>query len=422
MFALVDCNSFYASCERVFDPSLRQRPVVVLSNNDGCVIARTDEAKPYVPMGAAYHQYKEVFKKHQIRVFSSNYPLYADMSTRVMNLLKEFTPDLEVYSIDEAFLKFEKKPLIPYQQIGNKIYTRIGKGTGLPVCVGIAPSKVLAKVANEIARKFPTQCQGSYVIDSEEKRIKALKWLPIEDVWGIGRQHAKRLKAIGVQKAYDFTQLPDEWVQKHMTVVGLRLKKELEGISILDLEEITNKKSMSVTRSFPEMLTSYEDLSERVSNFAVLGAERLRRQKSNASMLSVFVQSNRFRVDLPQYSKSLLAVLPTPSNSSLEINSLALQLLKNIYKEGIHYKKAGILLHGLSTQDSLQLNIFDTPKSIAHAPIMKAIDQVNKKVGERKIKLASQYFQQEFPMRQNLLSPAYTTKISDFIEINCEEC
>lgn len=421
MFALIDCNSFYASCERVFDPSLRAKPVVVLSNNDGCVIARSDEAKPFAPMGAAYHLYKDIFEQNHIRVFSSNYPLYADMSARVMNLLREFSPEVEVYSIDEAFIKFEKKPLESYEQVGKDIYTRIGKGTGLPICIGFAPTKALAKVANEIARKFPKHCQGTYVIDTDEKRIKALKWLPIDDVWGIGHRHAKRLKAIGVYKAYDFTQLPDEWVRSQMSVVGLRLKKELEGKSVLDLEEVENKKSISVTRSFPEMLTDYEEISQRVSNFAIQGAENIRKQKTHAAVLSVFVQSNRFRKDMPQYFKSLSTALPSSSNSSLEINTMALQLLKRIYKEGIHYKRAGITLHGLTQQESLQLNIFDTPKSLQHYPIMQAMDNINQKIGEQKVKLASQYFKQQFPMRQQFLSQRYTTKVSEFIEINCDK-
>lgn len=421
MFALIDCNSFYASCERVFDPSLRTKPVVVLSNNDGCVIARSDEAKPFVPMGAAYHLYKDIFEQNHIRVFSSNYPLYADMSARVMNLLREFSPDVEVYSIDEAFIKFEMEPLESYEQVGKDIYTRIGKGTGLPVCIGFAPTKALAKVANEIARKFPKHCQGTYVIDTDEKRTKALKWLPIDDVWGIGRRHAKRLKTIGVHKAYDFTQLPDEWVRSQMSVVGLRLKRELEGKSVLGLEEIENKKFISVTRSFAEMLTSYEEISQRVSNFAILGAEKIRKQKSHAAVLSVFVQSNRFREDMPQYFKSLSTAFPSPSNSSLEINTMALQLLKRIYKEEIHYKKAGITLHGLTQQESLQFNIFDTPKSLEHYPIMQAMDSINQKMGEQKVKLASQYFNQQFPMRQQFLSQRYTTKVKEFIEINCDK-
>lgn len=421
MFALVDCNSFYASCERVFDPSLRQKPVVVLSNNDGCVIARTDEAKEYIPMGAVYHHYKEVFTKQDIRVFSSNYPLYADMSARVMGLLREFTPDVEVYSIDEAFLKFENEPLRSYQEVGKDIFQRVTKGTGIPVCVGMAPTKALAKIANKIARKYPKHCQGVYVIDTEEKRIKALKWLAVEDVWGIGNRHARRLKAIGVVKAYDFVQLPDNWISANMSVVGLRLKRELEGISVLDLEEVQNKKSVTVTRSFASTLTTYEQLAERVSNFAVLCAEKIRKQNSNAVVISVFVHSNRFRKDLPQYFKTLSTTFTSPTNSSLEINTKALALLKQIYKEGIHYKKAGVMLHGLSSTDSLQLNIFETPTSIQHHSIMQMMDKINMHLGEQKVKLASQYFKQQFPMRQEFLSKRYTTRASEFIEINCKE-
>lgn len=421
MFALVDCNNFYASCERVFNPKLRNRPIVVLSNNDGCVIARSDEAKPFVPMGAAYHLYKNVFKKKNIHVYSSNYPLYADMSSRVMNLLRGFTPDMEVYSIDEAFLKFGSDNLKSYEEIGKDIFKQIRKGTGIPVCVGFAPTKALSKIANRIARKFPEQCQGTYVINTEEKRLKALRWLPIEDVWGIGSRHAKRLKAIGVFKAYDFTQLSDNWVRKNMSVVGLRLKKELEGESVLDLEEIQNKKSISVTRSFAKMITDYGELSERVSNFAVLCGEKLRKQGSTTAMISVFVTSNRFREDLPPYYKRLSTSFTTPTNSSLEINSMALNLLKVIYKEGIHFKKAGVILDGFQNQDSTQLSFFNTSDNLKHRPIMTAIDKVNLNLGEQKVKLASQYFEAQFPMRQEFLSQRYTTRLSEFIEINCRE-
>ena len=241
MFALVDCNNFYASCERVFQPQLHNKPVAILSNNDGCVIARSDEAKALgLPMGAPAFKYASFFKTHNVKVFSSNYPLYGDMSGRVMKILEQFTPDIEVYSIDEAFLQFKGYDNYDLSTYGLQIRKRVLKWTGIPTCVGLAPTKALAKIANKIARKYPKETQGVHCIDSEEKRIKALKWTPIEKVWGIGFRHSKRLKAMGVHTAADFVQLPDGWVKKHMAIVGLRLKKELLGETTLALEQQVN--------------------------------------------------------------------------------------------------------------------------------------------------------------------------------------
>lgn len=245
MFALVDCNNFYASCQRVFEPHLIGKPVVILSNNDGNVIARSNEAKALnIPMGAVYYQYKELFEKHNVNVYSSNYALYGDMSSRVMNILSTFAPEIEIYSIDEAFLKFKGFENFNLEEIGKKMQRTVTKGTGIPVSVGFAPTKALAKIANKIAKKYPERTKSVYVMDDEEKRIKALKWTKIEDVWGIGRKHAKRLKALNIKTAYQFTQLSDSWVRHEMSVVGLRLKHELEGKSSLDLESPTDKNQL----------------------------------------------------------------------------------------------------------------------------------------------------------------------------------
>jgi DNA polymerase V len=255
MFALVDCNNFYASCERVFRPELNNQPIVVLSNNDGCVIARSNEAKAVgVPMGAPMFKLKELLKQHKIHVFSANFALYGDMSNRVMTMLNEYTPEMEIYSIDEAFLKLTGFTLVNLKDYGESIQKTVTKSTGIPISVGIAPTKALAKVANRIAKKYPKETNGSYVIDSDEKRIKALKWLAIDDVWGIGRQHAKRLRAINVNTAYDFTLLTDQWVQQYLSIIGLRLKKDLEGIETLDLEQVKAKKSIATTRTFEKKL------------------------------------------------------------------------------------------------------------------------------------------------------------------------
>ena len=252
MFALIDCNNFYVSCERVFNPALERKPVVVLSNNDGCAISRSNEAKALrIPMGAPAFKFEKTFKEYNVEVFSSNFPLYGDMSSRVMSILSKFTPNIEIYSIDEAFLKFEGFDKYDLESYCENIKNIVLKWTGIPISVGIAPTKALAKVANRIAKKFPNKTKGVYLINSEEKRIKALKWLKIQDVWGIGFRHAERLRSININTAYDFINLEDNWVRKNMSVVGLRLKKELEGKSVLDLEEVTfTKKSNSYYKEF----------------------------------------------------------------------------------------------------------------------------------------------------------------------------
>lgn len=417
MFALVDCNNFYASCQRVFDPSLNGKPVVILSNNDGCVIARSNEAKALgIPMGAPAFEYTKIFDTHKVIVFSSNYALYGDMSSRVMNLLSEFSPDMEVYSIDEAFLKFTGFELFNFQQIGEKMRLSVTKGTGIPVCVGFAPTKALAKVANRIAKKFSNKTNSVYVIDSEEKRIKALKWLAIEDVWGIGRQHAKRLRALKITNAYQFTQLTDHWVHKNMSVIGLRLKHDLEGKPTLDLEIINDKKTIATTRSFNGMLTSYEDIKERIATYAISCAEKLRKQHSQCQMVMVFVKTNSFRNDLPQYRSSIVVTSEYPTSSSIDLVHCAIIGLKTIFKEGYHYKKAGVLVMGLTPEHQKQFSLF-TSENPKHQPIMKVIDSLNRTYGNNKIKFGSQSLGRQWNMKQERLSPSYSTNIHDVIEV-----
>ena len=272
MFALIDCNNFYVSCERVFNPSLEKKPVVVLSNNDGCAISRSDEAKALgIPMGAPAFKFEKFFEQYNVKVFSSNFPLYGDMSSRVMSILSKFSPNIEIYSIDEAFLKFEGFDRYDLDYYCLNIKNMVLKWTGIPISIGIAPTKSLAKVANRIAKKFPNKTKGVYLMNSEEKRVKALKWLKIEDVWGIGFRHAKKLRSINITTAYNFINLEDNWVRTNMSVVGLRLKKELEGRSVLDLEEIRSpKKAIATTRSFEGTINNFEKVKERISTFCYL--------------------------------------------------------------------------------------------------------------------------------------------------------
>ncbi|MEY4522473.1 MAG: UmuC protein [Bacteroidota bacterium] len=417
MFALIDCNNFYASCERVFRPDLNGKPIVVLSNNDGCVIARSNEAKALgIPMGAPAFEYEAVFKQHKIHVFSANFPLYGDLSHRVMTLLGEFSPEIEIYSIDEAFLKLTGFDYFDLQAYGNEMLQRVTKGTGVPISVGIAPTKALAKVANRIAKKYPKETKGTYIIDTEEKRLKALKWLAVEDIWGIGRKHAARLRLQGVKTALDFTQLSDAWVQKSMSIVGLRLKRDLEGKPTLDLEALKVKKNIATTRSFEKTLTELDQLKERVATFAVTAAEKLRKQKSCCKAISVFVHTNGFRQDLPQYAQNTYAKLPYPTNSSIELAQFAQQALERIYRKGFQYKKAGVILVDILPENQVQQSLFENsnPK---HISLMQTLDDLNQRFGQQKIKLAVQDQKRVWKMKQEKLSPRYTTSLKDIITI-----
>lgn len=417
MFALVDCNNFYASCQRVFEPHLIGKPVVILSNNDGCVIARSDEAKlAGVPMGAPAFKFEALFKEKNIYVYSSNYALYGDMSNRVMNMLRTYTPDLELYSIDEAFLKFTGFELFDLNTLGLDMRKKITRGTGIPVSIGFAPTKALAKVANKIARKFAERTQNVYIIDTEEKRIKALKWTKIEDVWGIGRKHAKRLKQKNILTAYQFTQLSDAWVRKEMAVVGLRLKHDLEGKPTLDLEGPRNKKMIATTRSFETKYATYDEISERVSTFTASCAEKLRRQNCHCNMVTVFIQTNYLANDQSQYSRSITINTDFPTNSTIELNQAAQKGLKEIYKTGYSYKRAGVVVMGLTPNDETQLNLFNTsnPK---HQPLMSVIDKMNLSYGDNKVKFGVQSLGRQWKMKQDRLSPKFSTKLKDVITI-----
>jgi len=416
MFALVDCNNFYASCERVFNPSLQHKPIVILSNNDGCIISRSDEAKELgIPMGAPIFKYRKLLNIHNVQILSSNYSLYGDMSSRVMSILKQFTPDIQVYSIDESFLKldgFENYDLTNY---GVIIKDRILKWTGIPTCVGIAPTKALSKVANKIARKYPVETNGVYVIDSEIKITNALKWTKIKDIWGIGSKLSNRLSMKGCKNAYDFTQLPESWVKSNMSVVESRLQRDLLGIPTLNLEVQKSKKSIATTRTFEKPLFDIESIKERISTFSFVSGEKLRRQKSHCHMIIILLRSNSFREDLKQHYATKAISLPYPTNSSLVLSNYAIKAIESVFKKGIAYKKAGIILTGLVPSNNYQLNIFDWENS-NHQPLMNAIDKINYKFSN-KIKLANQDLKKTWKMKQDYLSPNYTTNLQDIIKV-----
>ncbi|WP_372794014.1 Y-family DNA polymerase [Lutibacter sp.] len=417
MYAILDCNSFYASCERVFKPNLLGKPIVVLSNNDGCVIARSEEAKPFIPMGAEAFKYEHVFKENKIHVFSSNYSLYGDLSTRVMAILSKYVLEMEVYSIDEAFFKLDGIKKEELEAYVLKIKNTIEKQVGIPVSIGVAPTKSLSKVANKIAKQYTGKTKGVYVISTDEKCIKALKWTKVENVWGIGRSISKQLKYRNIHTAYDFTVLPDEFVRKNFSVVGLRLKNDLSGISTIGFEEVKDKQNIATTRTFENALKEYEPIKERIATFANSCAEKLRKQHSECSYLYVFLKTSSY--SNVKRNVGVVIHLPYVTNSSITICNYAIKGINQLYKKGYNYKKAGVIVMGIKSEKHHQFSIFEdeNPK---HKTLMHVMDTLNLKYNAPKIKIANQDLDKTWKMKQEHLSPRYTTAINDIIEIKCD--
>ncbi|WP_370898692.1 Y-family DNA polymerase [Chryseobacterium gossypii] len=408
MYALVDCNNFFVSCERTLDASLKDQPVVVLSNNDGCVISRSIEAQALgIPMAAPAFKYRELFIRHNVKSFSAKFEYYNYKSQEVINIAKSYVgeSDYEIYSIDELFLDlrtFKYVDLYNYcLEIRNAIQTR----ADIPVSIGIAPTKTLCKVANRIVKKFPDSFQGIYILDTKEKIEKALRWLDIEDVWGIGRRLAAKMRDNGVYKAWDLLQKPEMWVRKIMGIHGVRMINELKGIRQLELSAYAPKKSIAVTRSFMEMLTSKEEVRERLETFAMYCSERLRKQHTCCKMVTVFVQTNRFRKDLPEYKQAVTQVLSNPTNSSILIGRVVNELFETIYKDGFHYKRAGVIVNDFVPESERLISLFEEDIQNRHLPVMKAMDAMNRKYGKDKVRLGSMSGKNTFGRAK--LSPEY---------------
>ena len=419
LFGLADCNNFYCSCERVFHPDLIGKPVVVLSNNDGCVIARSEESKALgIKMGDVFYQVKDKLEEHNVAVFSSNYNLYGDMSRRVMSLLSQYSPKIDVYSIDEAFLDLSgmetSEQLTEYCK---KMVKHIGKGTGIPISLGVAPTKTLAKMASKFAKKYKGY-EGVCLIDSEEKREKALKLFPIEDVWGIGYRHLKKLEYYGIKTAWDFTQKTESWVRREMTVTGVRTWKELRGESCISIEELPHKKSICTSRSFADQgLNKLADVEEAVANFAAQCSRKLREQHTVCNSITIFAHTSRFREDLPQSYIYRTAQLQVPTNDHQELVSVAVKTLRADWKEGdsYFYKKAGVIVWGISRDNAIQTSLFDTIDREKQAALAKAIDEINRKNGHNKIRVAVQGNEKGWQLKKEYISKQYTTNLDDVI-------
>ncbi len=419
LFGLADCNNFYCSCEKVFHPDLIGKPVVVLSNNDGCVIARSEECKALgIKMGEVFYQVKEKLEQNDVAVFSSNYNLYGDMSRRVMSLLSRYSPKIDVYSIDEAFL--DLSGMGTSEQLSDyckKMVRHIGKGTGIPLSLGIAPTKTLAKMASKFAKKHKGY-EGVCLIDSDEKRQKALKLFPIEDVWGIGYRSVEKLAYHGIKTAWDLTQKSESWVRKEMTVTGVRTWKELRGESCISIEELPHKKSICTSRSFAEQgLNRLADVEEAIANFAAQCSRKLREQHTVCNSITIFAHTSRFREDLPQSYIYRIANLIVPSNDHQELVSMAVKMLRGDWKEGdsYYYKKAGVIVWGISRDNAIQGNLFDTVNRGKQAALAKAIEAINKKNGHNKIRVAVQGDEKGWQLKREYISKQYTTNLEDVI-------
>ncbi len=359
MYALVDCNNFFVSCERAFQPELEGKPVVVLSNNDGCVVARSNESKAMgIKMGTPFFQVRNLSDSGKLIVKSSNYVLYGDLSRRVMSILREAAPRLEVYSIDEAFMDLEGVQPEQYRPMCLALVRKIRLWTGIPVSIGIAPTKTLAKVANHFAKRYPGY-RGVCTIDNDEKREKALSLSPVGDIWGIGRRVAPKLEAMGIRTALDFARMPREWVKGKLGVMGERTWMELCGQEAVEREEWEARKTICTSRSFADPIPDLDELSLRVSDFAAICARKLRKEHTAAGRVTVFMYTNRFREDLPQYFPAISVPMDVPANNNQEIVGAALRGLKAIFKEGYGYKKAGVIVDDIIPESQIQGSLFD---------------------------------------------------------------
>lgn len=418
MYALVDCNSFYCSCERLFQPNLEGKPVIVLSSNDGCAIARSDEAKALgIDMGTPAFLIEDVVRKHDVAVFSSNYTLYGDMSDRVMKTLAGFVPALEIYSIDEAFLDMHDLLHAGLLQLGMNIRKTVRKNIGIPVSVGIGPTKVLAKMANRYAKKKHRDL-GVYWAANDKLVEEMLRSTEVSDIWGIGHQHALLLRRHGFRTAYDVTQIPAEWMRKNMTVVGQRLLSELKGIPAIQWElEEKPKKAICTSRSFGKLLTDKKIIREALCNYAATVARKLREQNSCTGCLQVFVQTNPHKRDHDQYMHSIKVKLQTPTNLPGDLIKHACKGLDIIFKPGYKYMKCGVTALEIIPENQAQISLFDQVDKTTKRNLAHTMDRINKAMGRDIVRLAAQGFERSYLAKAAHLSQRYTTDISQILKV-----
>ncbi|MFM3221201.1 Y-family DNA polymerase [Klebsiella pneumoniae] len=420
MFALCDVNSFYASCETVFRPDLKGRAVVVLSNNDGCVIARSAEAKPFVKMGEPYFKQKEMFRRHGIIAFSSNYELYADMSNRVMTTLEELSPRCEIYSIDEAFCDLTGvRNCRDLTDFGREIRETVLRRTHLTVGVGIAQTKTLAKLANHAAKQWQRQTGGVVDLSNLERQRKLMALLPVDEVWGVGRRISKKLKSMGIDTVLKLADTDIRFIQKHFNVVLERTVRELRGEPCLGLEEFAPvKQEIVCSRSFGGRITEYHEMRQAICSYASRAAEKLRGEHQYCRFISAFVKTSPFALNEPYYGNSASVKLLTPTQDSRDIIAAATKCLDAIWKDGHRYQKAGVMLGDFYSQGVAQLNLFDdnAPRQNSEK-LMEVLDHLNAKDGRGTLYFAGQGIQTTWQMKREMLSPRYTTRYSDLLEV-----
>ena len=419
MFALADCNNFFASCERVFRPDLQGKPVIVLSSNDGCAIARSNEAKVLgIKMGAPFFKIRNLIEKHGVAVFSGNMALYGDMSQRVRWVLEEFAPAVEVYSIDEAFLDLRGITNIDFDSYAKEISARCWRMTSIPVSVGIAPTKTLAKIASKLCKKYPKLRGGCYMHRPQDIE-KVLRKYPIEDVWGIGRKSAAKLQARYIKTAYDFTQMPEAAVQKMMGITGVRTWKELRGIPCIEFEDgFETKQSICVSRSFSSEIYDMKELQEQIANFASTMAEKLRKQSSVTSEMAVFAYTNRFKENLPQTHSSALVNFTTPTAEQRTIIAKAVAATAELFRKGYGYKKAGVIATGIVDESDIVGSLFEDTEAMAKEhKITSALDAINRAYGDGTVRLAVQGSGRIRTTSENQ-SPHYTTRWNDLPKVS----
>lgn len=416
VFALCDVNSFYASCETVFRPDLRGRPVVVLSNNDGCVISRSAEAKPFVKMGEPYFKQKDIFRHHGVVCFSSNYELYADMSNRVMTTLEEMSPRCEKYSIDEVFCDLTGlRNCRVLTEFGHELRATVRQRTHLTVGVGIAQTKTLAKLANHAAKRWQQQTGGVVDLSNAERQRKLMAALPVEEVWGVGRRIAKRLETMGIRTVLQLADTDIRFIRKHFNVVLERTVRELRGEPCLELEEFAPvKQEIICSRSFGHRITEYEEMRQAICSYASRAAEKLRQEHQYCRFISVFVKTSPFAPDERYYANNASVTLLTPTQDSRDIIAAATRCLDAIWQSGCRYQKAGVMLGDFYSQGVAQLNLFDenAPRKNSQK-LMEVLDRLNAEDGRGTLYFAGQGIQQPWQMKREMLSPRYTTRYSD---------
>lgn len=417
MYGLADCNNFFVSCERVFNPGLNGRPVIILSNNDGCVISRSNEAKAIgIKMGQPYYQLKNFISIHKVAVFSSNYTLYSDMSQRVQKTLQSLVPATEVYSVDESFLDLRGIPEEQLDDLGHYISRIVQRNTGIPISVGISHTKTLAKIASKLCKQYP-KLQGSCYMHRPQDVEKVLRRFPIEDVWGIGRRFAALLHNRNIMTAYAFSQQSVDWVQSLMHIGGVKTWRELHGEPCVEFEEFSkDKQQITVSRSFSKELTESADIEQQVALFTSMAAEKLRKQHSVCNAIIVFLYTNRHRKDKPQQFANRLVPLPRAMDSTLELVNWSTKTARELVQKPYEYKKAGIILSDIQPNSSLQTVLFDDFDQAKHTKLMNTLDEINKKQGPHSVVVASAGFD-GIKMNRQHLSPNYTSDWDDIIQI-----